>query len=130
MFSIINNFVISNAGYFATALGAMLLFVIGTPFFSTKGGIPRLFGKILNKKKALLIVILIAAITLFIIGPLIAKGFVYIVHSFTDYVFPTLIVLGAIAIKEWESKMRWKFTVYWLTPLIFGGLWIILEFLI
>lgn len=127
MFNFVNNFVISNAGTFAGMITALFLIVIGTPLISFKGGIPRIAGIIINKGKSIVIAILIAIVTFFVIAPLLTLFFKYLIKALVDFTIPILVVLSGLALGEWDKKMRWDYKWYWIPFLLVGVLLIILE---
>jgi len=127
MFSFINNYVVSNAGTFAGMITALFLIVIGTPLISFKGGIPRIVGVIINKGKSILLAILLAIVTFFVISPLLVLLFKFLIKTFVDFTIPILITLSGLALWEWDKKMRWDYKWYWIPFLLVGILLIVLE---
>lgn len=127
MFNFINNFVLNNAGTFVGIVTALFLIVIGTPLISFKGGIPRIAGKIIRKGKSLVIAILVAIVIFFVISPLLALLFKFLIKTFVDFTIPVLIILSGFALGEWDRKMLWNYKWYWIPVLLFGVLLFILE---
>lgn len=127
MFNFINNFILNNVGTFAGIITALFLIVIGTPLISFKGGIPRIAGKIIKKGKSIVLAILLAIVIFFVISPLLALLFKFLIKTFVDFTIPVLIILSGLVLGEWDKKMRWDYKWYWIPFLIIGILLFILE---
>ena len=109
MFNIINNFILTNIETFAKIIAGMLVVIIGLPFVSFKGGIPRFAGVILDKGKAILGLLIGFLFTFFVIIPfseLLVKIFL---QNLIDFTIPLLFLAIGIFIMEWDLRMRWKF---------------------
>jgi len=127
MFNFINQWIISNVASFSGMCTALFMIIIGTPLISFKGGIPRIAGVIINKGKSIVVAILLAIITFFVISPLLNLLFKYLIKTFVDFTIPVLIVFSGLTLWEWDRKMRWDYKWYWITILLVGMLLIILE---
>ena len=127
MFNFVNNFIVSNAGTFAGMITTLFLIIIGTPLISFKGGIPRIAGIIIKKGKSIVIAILIAIVTFFVIAPLLNLFFKYLIKNLVDFTIPALVVLSGLALGEWDKKMRWDYKRYWIPFIIIGILLIFFD---
>lgn len=127
MFNIINNFILTNIETFAKIIAGMLVVIIGLPFVSFKGGIPRFAGVILDKGKAILGLLIGFLFTFFVIIPfseLLVKIFL---QNLIDFTIPLLFLAIGIFIMEWDLRMRWKFHWYWIPFMVLGALLMMLE---
>ena len=127
MFNFINNFIMNNVDTFAKIIAGMLLVIVGVPLISFKGDIPRFAGVILNKRKAILALLVGFVLTFFVIipfGELLVKIFL---QNFIDFTIPALLIAVGIFIMEWDLRMKWKFHWYWIPFVAIGILLIILE---
>jgi hypothetical protein len=128
MLELLDHLIIASTNNFITLFSALLAILIGTPFLSQKGGIPRVFKKFVSKPQFLLIVVVVGLILLFIIYPIISSILTNFIINFTEFTIPVLILLSGMVIFVWDKTMVWNFRLYWFILLIIGVLLTVLEY--
>jgi len=123
----LDTFILNHIDGFAQAMAILLLIVIGTPFISFKGGIPRLGGTILGKNKGIIVFIILGFATYLIFEPGLKWIVSKLIELFVEFTISILIILFGLAILEWNSKMRWDYKWYGVVPLILGIILFIIE---
>lgn len=129
MFEFVNNLVLSNIDRFETMFTFLLIVVVGSPFISFNGGIPRIGKKIINKEKSLIVLLSVTFLTLYIIGPLVGVLAHTYILKYVDYTLSTLFILGSLALWEWSKKMRWHYNYYYTPAFVFGIILFLIEYL-
>lgn len=126
MFELINNLVIKFAAYLAPVLAILTMIIIGTPFYSEKGGISRVKKKIINKKRTVRIHLLLIFLALFIPSVIIA-AFYFLISNFPNFFLAAFFILLGGEIYTWHNRHRWNFTKYYISLFVLGFLLLILE---
>ena len=128
MLEFLNDTIINNQEFIAKITSALLLIIIGTPFVSFKGGIPRFRGIIVNKRLSLILLAILGLVILFVFDPLTNFIVRELIVKYTGLTIPVSILLGGIALFEFDQRMMWKYKFYWLPILAAGFIWLSLEF--
>ena len=129
MFEFINNLVIKFAIYLAPVLTALILIIIGTPFYSEKGGISRFREKIINKKNAIKMHIFLIFLEL-LIPTIIITGFYHLILKFPDWFLSVFFILLGGEVCIWNKNHKWNFTKYYVSLFVLGFLLLAVELVI
>ena len=129
MFEFINNLVIRFAVYLAPVLTALTLIIIGTPFYSEKGGISRFRKKIINKRNTIKVHIFLIFLAL-LIPSIIITGFYHFILKFPDWLLSVFFILLGGEVCIWNIGHKWNFTKYYVSLFVLGFLLLLLEFVI
>lgn len=127
MFEFINYFVVREIDLFTRVIAFLILFTVGYIYISFKGGIPRIGNQIINKGQSFIVAVVIVLVSLFVVEPIVERILNYLITTYIDLAIPSALIIGGIAVREFDKRMRWDYKYYWIIPLTIGFIWFILE---
>lgn len=124
----VNSFIATHGGGVIKIMVALIIYIIGDWIIQTKGGIPIYNGKIVNKEKSIILIIISGLILLFIIPSFLESIFTPLIILYTAYIPSLIILLSGIALLIFDKRMRWNYKSYGIFLIIMGILLFILQY--
>ncbi len=110
----------------ATADVALILYIVGFQLVEIRNGYPIKDGSFVSKENTLLLLVIGGFLSLFFIWPILESFFHNILIQNVNLCIPSLLILGGIAILQFDLKMKWNFKKYGVNAIVAGVFLLIL----
>lgn len=127
MIEFFNNWLLKFLPEISRLIAILVLFIIGSIFIKTEGGIPIVNGKLVTKIESIFWLVIGGLAIIFVIEPFLEKIIYSILLEFLEYTIPVLLITAGIALFKFDEKMRWDYSAYAYTLL---GIGVVAMFLI